>query len=235
VAEGSNDTIYPNAEVIKLRNGRPIGEIYQDENGWGFFHYGMDGGNDFIDSREDAIEGLRDLHQETGRSRPDYTIKGVAEASDVMEADLSEEHLMTKDLFKRFDLFKQGKDRDLGDKPSDKEIMAKEEIAQEVLPISYIKRAIYNVLLKKYPQVVKQYGEPIVKDAVSSIANMHKDMTHLEAEEASIILHQVISQLNRHLQMREEKQRLDPSCWKGYKKQGTKMKGGVRVNNCVPK
>ena len=31
------------------------------------------------------------------------------------------------------------------------------------------------------------------------------------------------------------KQRLDPSCWKGYKKQGTKMKGGVRVNNCVPK
>ena len=34
--------------------------------------------------------------------------------------------------------------------------------------------------------------------------------------------------------MEEEKQRLDPSCWTGYKKQGTKMKGGVRVNNCVP-
>lgn len=33
----------------------------------------------------------------------------------------------------------------------------------------------------------------------------------------------------------EVKQRLDPSCWKGYKKQGTKVKGGVRVNNCVPK
>ena len=32
----------------------------------------------------------------------------------------------------------------------------------------------------------------------------------------------------------EEKQRLDPKCWKGYKKQGTKVKGGVRVNNCVP-
>ena len=29
-------------------------------------------------------------------------------------------------------------------------------------------------------------------------------------------------------------QRLDPKCWKGYKKQGTKVKGGVRVNNCVP-
>jgi hypothetical protein len=34
--------------------------------------------------------------------------------------------------------------------------------------------------------------------------------------------------------MEEEKQRLDPKCWKGYKKSGTKMKGGVRVNNCVP-
>ena len=32
----------------------------------------------------------------------------------------------------------------------------------------------------------------------------------------------------------EIKQRLDDKCWKGYKKQGTKIKGGVRVNNCVP-
>ncbi len=31
----------------------------------------------------------------------------------------------------------------------------------------------------------------------------------------------------------EEKTRLDPKCWDGYKKQGTKIKGSVRVNNCV--
>ena len=31
----------------------------------------------------------------------------------------------------------------------------------------------------------------------------------------------------------EAEQRLDPSCWKGYRKDGTKMKGGKRVNNCV--
>lgn len=31
----------------------------------------------------------------------------------------------------------------------------------------------------------------------------------------------------------EEERRLDPKCWKGYHKQGTKMKGGKRVNNCV--
>jgi hypothetical protein len=30
------------------------------------------------------------------------------------------------------------------------------------------------------------------------------------------------------------KQRLDPKCWKGKHKEGTKVKGGVRVNNCVP-
>lgn len=30
------------------------------------------------------------------------------------------------------------------------------------------------------------------------------------------------------------KQRLDPKCWKGHHKEGTKIKGGVRVNNCVP-
>ena len=33
--------------------------------------------------------------------------------------------------------------------------------------------------------------------------------------------------------MAEAKQRLDPKCWKGYRKSGTKMKGGTRVNNCV--
>lgn len=32
----------------------------------------------------------------------------------------------------------------------------------------------------------------------------------------------------------EVKQRLDAKCWKGKHKEGTKIKGGVRVNNCVP-
>ena len=31
----------------------------------------------------------------------------------------------------------------------------------------------------------------------------------------------------------EEESRIDPKCWKGYHKQGTKLKSGVRVNNCV--
>jgi len=31
----------------------------------------------------------------------------------------------------------------------------------------------------------------------------------------------------------KEKRRLDPKCWKGYRKSGTKLKDGTRVNKCV--
>jgi hypothetical protein len=36
-----------------------------------------------------------------------------------------------------------------------------------------------------------------------------------------------------HVPGEDEQRRLDPKCWKGYHKSGTKMKSGVRVNNCV--
>ena len=39
--------------------------------------------------------------------------------------------------------------------------------------------------------------------------------------------------IDPQLSVDEAKQRLDPKCWKGYRKQGTKMKGNTRVNNCV--
>jgi hypothetical protein len=35
--------------------------------------------------------------------------------------------------------------------------------------------------------------------------------------------------------MKRKKSPLKKSCWKGYVKRGTKMKGGKRVNNCVKK
>lgn len=34
--------------------------------------------------------------------------------------------------------------------------------------------------------------------------------------------------------LNEVKQRLDAKCWKGRHKKGTKIKNGVKVNNCVP-
>jgi hypothetical protein len=73
VTEGSNKTAYPNATVIKSKNGRPIGEIYQDEPyGWGAYHYGADNGADSMSSREQALAQLKDMHDE-------YRQKGVAE------------------------------------------------------------------------------------------------------------------------------------------------------------
>ena len=35
-------------------------------------------------------------------------------------------------------------------------------------------------------------------------------------------------------ELSEIKQRLDAKCWPGTRKEGTKIKGGIRVNNCVP-
>jgi hypothetical protein len=43
---------------------------------------------------------------------------------------------------------------------------------------------------------------------------------------------QRIKELQRTAKLGEERQRLDPKCWKGYRKVGTKIKGGVRVNDC---
>jgi len=42
-------------------------------------------------------------------------------------------------------------------------------------------------------------------------------------------------EVRQHLRKKEENEerRLDPKCWKGYHKAGTKLKGGKRVNNCV--
>ena len=35
------------------------------------------------------------------------------------------------------------------------------------------------------------------------------------------------------MESENEERRIDPKCWKGYHKAGTKLKSGVRVNNCV--
>ena len=47
-------------------------------------------------------------------------------------------------------------------------------------------------------------------------------------------MRQLIETAQREIIEEKIKQRLDPKCWKGKHKEGTKIKGGVRVNNCVP-
>jgi len=52
---------------------------------------------------------------------------------------------------------------------------------------------------------------------------------------AKELLELIATCLKKHINVQESiKQRLDPNCWKGKHKEGTKIKSGVRVNNCVP-
>lgn len=51
---------------------------------------------------------------------------------------------------------------------------------------------------------------------------------------AEELLQLIKQDLKKHISLKESvKQRLDKSCWSGYRKSGTKIKGGVKVNNCV--
>lgn len=56
--------------------------------------------------------------------------------------------------------------------------------------------------------------------------------------EAGVIMREFNTNFPQYLKLApvmlpEGKQRLDPKCWKGYRRAGTKVKDGVRVNNCV--
>jgi hypothetical protein len=54
-------------------------------------------------------------------------------------------------------------------------------------------------------------------------------------EQLQVMLERAEQWYNSYLtEARAVKQRLDAKCWKGKHKEGTKIKGGVRVNNCVP-
>jgi len=56
-------------------------------------------------------------------------------------------------------------------------------------------------------------------------------MTHMKQQ--GIIAKDAKVTLPAHKSQEDEERRLDPKCWTGYHKAGTKLKSGVRVNNCV--
>ena len=68
---------------------------------------------------------------------------------------------------------------------------------------------------------------------------LHKVEEELAEQQAHKrqLINQYASTVAERVLMKEGKavkQRLDPKCWTGKHKEGTKIKGGVRVNNCVP-
>jgi hypothetical protein len=73
-------------------------------------------------------------------------------------------------------------------------------------------------------------------DAYDHVFSMSRERDWLSANKDDII--KMFAKYGLQTEgLEEEKQRLDPKCWDGYKigNPKTKMKGGKRVNNCVPK
>jgi len=65
--------------------------------------------------------------------------------------------------------------------------------------------------------------KPIAKLAIAGARDFR---AYGKAEQAS-------NRFNSSINEKKEKRRLDPKCWKGYRKIGTKLKDGTRVNKCI--
>jgi len=71
----------------------------------------------------------------------------------------------------------------------------------------------------------------LAADYIQTVANYlkYKDQSSQQQDQVMVVpleMEGVVSE-------KKIKQRLDPKCWKGYRKAGTKIKGSTRVNKCV--
>ena len=110
---------------------------------------------------------------------------------------------------------------------------------QQPKPINEIKdtEAVEQAILKRimvaHRDMLVKYGPEKIMTAASDVAYNVGDIGEIGSSDISGWVKQVEQILGP---VNETKTRLDPKCWPG-KKIGTpktKMKGGVRVNNCVP-
>lgn len=104
--------------------------------------------------------------------------------------------------------------------------------------------SIQDKLHKRHQELRKKSGLPDPEHYLKLKKQKEQELVALRAEiaadkEKGLTEERYLEELQRAgydvITEKKIRQRLDPSCWKGYKKQGTKIKGGVRVNNCVPK
>ena len=88
-------------------------------------------------------------------------------------------------------------------------------------------------------QHFQKKGAVPIKKSLGISKYFHKVEEELAEQQAHKrqLINQYASTIAERVLMKEGKavkQRLDPKCWTGKHKEGTKIKGGVRVNNCVP-
>jgi hypothetical protein len=76
---------------------------------------------------------------------------------------------------------------------------------------------------------VRKFFREVETELLETAAEEKSEKEQLIKQYAQTIAERVLMKEGKAV-----KQRLDPKCWKGKHKEGTKVKGGVRVNNCVP-
>jgi hypothetical protein len=78
-------------------------------------------------------------------------------------------------------------------------------------------------------------ASPMTKDTVKTdrIRSLKNLISIAKEQGRQLRVQELELELKKLQGVAEEKQRLDAKCWDGYKKDGTKMKGDTRVNNCV--
>lgn len=88
---------------------------------------------------------------------------------------------------------------------------------------------------KKSAKVYKDsdFGEHRVKHFVSGAHQKDADYHSDDKEDAHTTAKKFVGEGYETIEEGKKKSRLDPKCWSGYKKAGTKMKGDTRVNDCV--
>ena len=86
-----------------------------------------------------------------------------------------------------------------------------------------------NKVVKPKVSAVKKLQANPLQERVLKVIQTARPMLSEATVEQKVKLLKIMKEA-----ISEEKKRLDPSCWEGYHKAGTKMKGGTRVNNCVP-
>ena len=121
----------------------------------------------------------------------------------VVEAELSEENLLAKELANQFKMFNKANDRELSTKPEDREIIAK-EAAHVPGMVDRIENQITAKIATEHPEIIQQYGKQIVQDAISSIAVYHRHMREVTPANIDDMVDEIIQQLDRHLHMRED-------------------------------
>jgi hypothetical protein len=110
---------------------------------------------------------------------------------------------------------------------------------REAFKVQPIKEEVMGAVRSGNPREMKRVNETIgkrISDLMDLRGTAGKEVD-AEIMTALPVLKKAQMMLRDKQKMSEEKTRIDKKCWKGKKigNPKTKVKGGVRVNNCVPK